>query len=127
VPGAVATLAFCTYGSNPYGLTQTANRAIGLEATLHQVLEPVAMIIRKVSINDDKPNELEIVRISKPAPIDFKDLEEKFAALSVSGGDNLPAIPTNIVADEKRLKDDSSYYGEIKGTSNINPYTGQAY
>lgn len=127
VPGVLTGIVFLTYDHNPYGLPEGFNKAVGLEATLHASLRPLASAIKQVSINDEHPNEFEIVRIKKPEPIDFADLEKKFESLSANDLENMPDVATNIVADEKRLENDSTYFGEIRGKSKINPYTGQPY
>lgn len=127
IPALAAGIVYYTYEHNPYGLSEGFNKAVGLEATLHSSLKPVASIIKAISINDEHPNELEIVRIKKPAPIDFSDLEKKFESLSADDMGNLPDVATNITADETRLEKDTTYFGEIRNKSGINPYTGQPY
>ncbi|MGU4699192.1 hypothetical protein K6L09_21215 [Burkholderia cepacia] len=125
IPAVVAGFVFATYTNNPFHVSEALNRASGVEATLSTVLSPVAQIIHKVAINDTHPNEAQIIRIKKPEPINFKDLEEKMNALKSTSNQDLPKIDDRITADSNRLENDKSYYGEIK--TNINPYTGKPY
>ncbi|MBY4717591.1 hypothetical protein [Ralstonia mannitolilytica] len=125
IPAVVAGCIFATYTNNPYHASQVINRASGVEATLFGALSPVAQVIHQVAINDNHPNEAQIIRIKKPESINFKDLEEKMNALKASSNQDLPKIDDRITADSNRIENDKSYYGEIK--TKINPYTGKPY
>ncbi|WP_175888114.1 hypothetical protein [Burkholderia contaminans] len=125
VPAVLAGLVFSTYTHNPYKVSEPLNRASGVEASLYGALSPVAGLIHKTAINDNHPDEAQIIRIKKPEPINFKDLEEKMNALKSTSNQDLPKIDERITADSNKLENDKSYYGEIK--TNINPYTGKPY
>jgi len=127
VPAVLVGGVFYTYNNNPYNLSNLTNKAIGVEATFHQTLNSIATVIHKVSINDENPNELEVIRVKKPEPIDFKDLEEQFTELANSNDAGLPQVDTSITVDEKRLETDKNYYGEVRKSGAINPYTGKPY
>lgn len=122
----IGAVAF-TYDHNPYGLSVAINKAVGVEATFHSALQPLAYLIHELSIDDENPNEMEIIRVKKPEPIDFKDLEEQFAELANSDDPGLPQVDKNITADEKRLENDKTYFGEVRKPGAINPYTGKPF
>lgn len=126
LPGALLAFTFYTYDHNPYGLSEPLNKAIGVEATFHSLMGPVATLVKDVSIDENNPNELEVIRITKPEPIDFSDLEQSMSSLK---NIDLPEelIDDTVTADVERLENDRLYHGELNKKGRINPYTGKPY
>lgn len=120
VPASIAVLVFATFTHNPYKLGEPLNRATGLEATLFNTLQPAANLIHQVAIDDQHPNEANVIRIKAPEPLNFHDLEQMMAQLKNSSSLDLPQIDARVTADSDRIENDKSYFGEIKTSSN--PY-----
>lgn len=120
VPVAWVGYVFYVSGFSPLGAVMTA------EAQLLTLAQPLTAIIHQVAINDEHPNEADIIRIKKPEPVDMSDLENKLSELKESV-EVEAAGKTNdqITADPERLESEPGYFGEIKGK--INPYTGKPY
>ena len=97
-----------------------------VESQLLRVAKPITAIIHQVAINDENPNEADIIRIKKPEPVDMSDLERKLIDLKQSVDvEAAGKTDDQITADPERLKNEQGYYGEIRGK--INPYTGKPY
>lgn len=126
IPALGVAVVFATYTENPYNINTMVSKAIGVEATLHNALKPLANTIKYVSISEDNPNEYEIIRITRPKPIDFTDLEDSMSSLSTM---DLPEdmLDDSVIADVERLENDSLYFGELNKKNKINPYTGKPY
>ncbi|MCW3696368.1 hypothetical protein [Burkholderia cenocepacia] len=100
---------------------------LNVEHSLLTIGKPLVWTIHHIAINDTNPNEADIIRIKKPEPMDFTDLESKLKTLQAEVAKQAPETDGRITADENRLKNDSSYFGEIRSNQKINPYTGQSY
>lgn len=118
--------AFVGY-TNPYGLNPLVSRLVLVESRLHQALAPVAEQIKAVSIDDKHPNESKIVRIKKPEPLNFSDLDEKFASLNSADIPEIPKEYEGMTGDIERLEKDKSYFGEVRKEGSKNPYTNKDY
>lgn len=123
VPLSLAIYVFVNYSFNPYHVNEIVNKVMGVEATLFEKLTPLPRLVHSIAIDDNHPNESQIIRIKKAEPINFKDIEDGMSKLLTSSNQNLPPVDTRIIADEKRLQSDATYFGEIK--TKVNPYTNQ--
>lgn len=123
LPFVIAAVFFASFDSNPYSVEKYMNKGIGVESEFFGTLSPVAKAIHAVAINDDHPDYSQIVRISKPKPIDFSDIEKSVASMKGGMGITLPTEDARVTADPNKLETDPNYYGEIK--VKINPYTGK--
>lgn len=120
LPGAVVAVAIVVGSPNPYGFSPSLHGAISLEAHFYQVMAPAAGALHAVFINDKAPNSAGLIVIKKPDPINFEDLKKQMAAMEA---DQVKTdVDTRLQVDEKKLKSDSAYYGELK-TGHPNPYT----
>ncbi|HVI41894.1 MAG TPA: hypothetical protein VM577_14685 [Anaerovoracaceae bacterium] len=126
VPSLLAVTAYGLFTYNPYGVADPVNRAMGVEVRLFQILTPVAAAIHATAINDQHPNEAQVIRIKKPELVDFKDLDEQMQALKTTSDtetQDLPKVDERVTADTQKLQTDQGYFGEVK--TKTNPYLSQ--
>lgn len=98
-------MAFSLYTSsmNPLGAVMT------VESQLLRVAKPITAIIHQVAINDENPNEADIIRIKKPEPVDMSDLESKLSDLKQSVEvEAAGKTDEQITADPDRLKNEQA-------------------
>lgn len=118
-----------SWNHNPYNINPNLNKLIGLETNLFSVMTPYTKIIHAIAIDDNNPNQYQIIRIEKPKMPDMSKLKEeldsKFKNLSsVDSGEKTEGMATmdklqkEIKVDKERL-DDKNYYGELRKE---NPY-----
>lgn len=120
IPVGIVAFSLYTSSMNPLGAV------MAVESQLLRVAKPITAIIHQVAINDENPNEADIIRIKKPEPVDMSDLESKLSDLKQSVEvEAAGKTDEQITADPDRLKNEQGYYGEIRGK--INPYTGKPY
>lgn len=118
-----------SWNYNPYSISPTLNKLIGLETNLFAVMSPYTKVIHAIAINDNNPNTYQIIRIEKPKMPDMSklkdELDSKFKNLSsVDSGEKtegmaaMDKLQKEIKVDKERI-DDKNYYGELRKE---NPY-----
>lgn len=100
---------------------------LNVERSMLTTLSPLVYTLHRLAINDEHPNEQDIIRIKKPEPLNLDDLEKKLKGLQNDASADMPNVDSRIVVDEERLSTEKGYFGEVKKSGNINPYTGQPY
>jgi hypothetical protein len=120
VPLALVATAAVMATASPYVVPEWQNKAMAVESDLMAALAPYVSLIHRAFINDQHPDEANIIRIQKPKAVDFSDIEKSMQSLKDDSNDELPKVDERLQVDTSRLNE-PGYFGQIRTSKN--PYT----
>ncbi|SAL47170.1 hypothetical protein AWB71_02550 [Caballeronia peredens] len=119
LPIIVALAIAFSASSNRLAVNEWAGRALNVEVAMATALSPYMRLLHSSFIDDNHPDETNIIRVHKPKAVDFSDIEQKLTALKSEETD-MPPVDERLEVDTTKLQD-QGYFGRIKTTKN--PYT----
>lgn len=134
IPGVLTAGLFALFinnwSYNPYHLNENLNKLIGSETKLVKMFNGYRGVIHNMFVNDNNPNQYQLIRLEKPKMPDMSnmkaDLDAKFASLKKTGDIEdisqvkiLDKAAEQIKVDINELEKNKYYYGEL---NKKNPY-----